>query len=196
MGSKMIKFSSILLIGVGTLSFIWGAYSYSIGFFAGEEVNLQSNSSTLIKEQIIPPKMTYNKPIEKGEKIGRLMIPKLELALPIFQGTDEDVLKQGVGHFIPSALPGEQNNVILSGHRDTVFRKLGKVGVGDEVIVATEVGEFLYKIKKVRIVDKDDRTVVVPKPKETLTLTTCYPFHYIGNAPQRYVLVAELISMK
>lgn len=93
-------------------------------------------------------------------------------------------------------MPGEADNSVLSGHRDTVFRRLGEVGKGDELIVTTSAGEFTYKIYKVRIVDKDDRTVIVPKPRATLTVSTCYPFHFIGSAPERYVLVAYLVSEK
>ena len=128
-----------------------------------------------------------------GQDIGVLTIPKINASLPIIHGTDEDELEKGVGHFAGSVLPGEDDNSVLSGHRDTVFRKLGAVGVGDILIVKTSAGEFKYKVKKVRIVDENDRTVIVPKPKATLTVSTCYPFDYIGSAPERYVLVADLI---
>ncbi|XCS10839.1 class D sortase [Aeribacillus pallidus] len=131
-----------------------------------------------------------------GEQIGELFIPKLNAVLPIYHGTNEEELEKGVGHFAGSVLPGEADNSVLSGHRDTVFRRLGEVGKGDELIVTTSAGEFTYKIYKVRIVDKDDRTVIVPKPRATLTVSTCYPFHFIGSAPERYVLVAYLVSEK
>lgn len=131
---------------------------------------------------------------ETGEEIGELYIPKLKTKLPIFHGTNEDELEKGVGHFAGSVLPGENDNSLLSGHRDTVFRKLGQVGVGDLLIVRTSAGEFTYKVNKVRIVDEDDRTVIVPKPRATLTVSTCYPFDYIGSAPERYILVAYLTS--
>ncbi|MGM7701839.1 class D sortase [Pseudalkalibacillus sp. Hm43] len=131
---------------------------------------------------------------EKGENIGTLYIPKLDEELPIIHGTDEDELSRGVGHYAGSVLPGEKDNSVLSGHRDTVFRRLGEVKEGDELIVTTAEGTFTYKIRKVRIVDADDRTVIVPKPKATLTVTTCYPFTFIGAAPERYVLVADLVK--
>lgn len=131
---------------------------------------------------------------ETGEKIGDLVIPKIKARLPIYHGTDEDELQKGVGHFAGSVLPGEDDNSVLSGHRDTVFRRLGEVGKGDRLIVEAEYGTFTYKVKKVRIVDADDRTVIVPKPRATLTVSTCYPFDFIGSAPERYVLVAELIK--
>jgi sortase A len=129
-----------------------------------------------------------------GEEIGELYIPKLNATLPIYHGTNEDELEKGVGHFAGSVLPGETDNSVLSGHRDTVFRKLGEVGEGDWLIVRTSAGEFKYKVKKVRIVDEDDRTVIVPKPRATLTVSTCYPFEFIGSAPERYILVAYLAS--
>ena len=129
-----------------------------------------------------------------GDQIGELDIPKLPKTLPIFHGANEDELEKGVGHFAGSVLPGEKDNSVLSGHRDTVFRQLGKIGKGDLFIVTTSAGKFTYKVRRTRIVDADDRTVIVPKPRATLTVTTCYPFSYIGNAPQRYILIADLIS--
>jgi sortase A len=128
------------------------------------------------------------------EQFGELFIPKLDSTLPIYEGTDEEELEQGVGHYSGSVLPGEKDNCILAGHRDTVFRRLGEVGEGDALIVRTSMGEFEYIVNKVRIVDKEDRTVIVPKPKATLTISTCYPFEYVGSAPDRYILVAYLSS--
>ncbi|MCS0652623.1 class D sortase [Cytobacillus firmus] len=128
-----------------------------------------------------------------GEEMGVLSIPKISADLPIFHGTDEDELEKGVGHYAGSVLPGEEDNSVLSGHRDTVFRKLGEVEIGDLLVVNTSAGEFTYKVRKIRIVDADDRTVIVPKPRATLTVTTCYPFNFIGDAPQRYILIGDLV---
>ncbi|MBT2717616.1 sortase [Bacillus sp. ISL-57] len=90
-------------------------------------------------------------------------------------------------------LPCEKDNSVLPGHRDTIFRDLGEVGKGD-LLIAKTAGTFTYKVRKVRIVDADDRTVIVPKPKATLTVTACYPFSYIGSAQELYVLVADLLK--
>lgn len=153
----------------------------------------QSNSANKVKKQETNDSLYPVRP-EKGENIGKLIIPKLGASLPIVHGTDEEELEKGVGHFSKSVLPGEDDNSVLSGHRDTVFRKLGEVGKGDILVVETEAGKFTYKVKNVRIVDKDDRTVIVPKPRATLTVSTCYPFDYIGDSPERYILIANLIS--
>ncbi|MFJ7745140.1 class D sortase [Peribacillus sp. NPDC097295] len=151
--------------------------------------------ATTHKEKKAPPNdQLYDKRPKTGDLIGELYIPKLEATLPIYHGTDEDELEKGVGHYAGSVLPGEKDNSVLSGHRDTVFRKLGDVGEGDLLVTKTEAGTFTYKVRKVRIVDADDRTVIVPKPKATLTVTTCYPFSYIGSAPERYVLIADLLK--
>nr|WP_243643023.1 class D sortase [Thermolongibacillus altinsuensis] len=175
------RFMAVFFIAAGALLFITNASAWWQGYSAAVPLDQH--------DQLPKPKRTA----AIGEPIGTLLIPKLNLALPIFHGTEEEQLKKGVGHDVRSALPGERNNVVLSGHRDTVFQQLGKVGVDDVLIVATATDTFTYQVRNVRIVDADDRTVIVPKPRATLTVTTCYPFHFIGNAPKRYVLVAELI---
>ena len=139
-------------------------------------------------------KVVYTTRPGMGELMGELYIPKLDRSLPIVHGTDEDELAKGVGHYADSVLPGEKDNSVLSGHRDTVFRRLGEVGKGDQLIVTTTAGTFTFSVKKVRIVSSDDRTVIVPKAKPTLTVTTCYPFNFIGSAPERYILEAELVK--
>jgi sortase A len=146
------------------------------------------NSNMLINQILYPIR-----PIE-GENIGNLSIPKLDQTIPILHGTNEDELKKGIGHFSGSVLPGEKDNTVLSGHRDTVFKKLGQLEIKDELIVQTSAGIFTYEIKKIQIVDKDDKTIISPTDHAVLTVTTCYPFEYIGSAPDRYILIADLIS--
>lgn len=194
---QVILFISVFLIGFGAWFVTSNVYQFAKGYFAVKHMPHPEEPVNKVEAS------EKEKPTEKelypvrpkiGEEIGELYIPKLDATLPIFHGTDENELEKGVGHFADSVLPGEKDNSVLSGHRDTVFRKLGEVGVGDWLIVRTSAGEFKYKVSKVRIVDDDDRTVIVPKPKATLTVTTCYPFNFIGSAPERYVLVAYLDS--
>ncbi|MFP3323236.1 class D sortase [Planococcus sp. SIMBA_160] len=142
----------------------------------------------------LPKDISYPSDPQIGDLMGELIIPKLGASLPIIHGTDEDELEKGVGHYAGSVMPGQSDNSVLSGHRDTVFRELGQVGKGDQFIVQTADGTFTYRVRQVRIVDEDDRTVIVPKPRATLTVSTCYPFDFIGYAPERYILVADLIS--
>ncbi|MBA4370997.1 MAG: class D sortase [Coriobacteriaceae bacterium] len=129
----------------------------------------------------------------EGDRIGTLSIPVLKRDLPIIEGTGADELKRGVGHFAQSVMPGEEDNCVLSGHRDTVFAQLGKVNIGDQLIVETAAGTFTYEVKRIRIVHKDDRTIIVPTDHAVLTVSTCYPFRYVGSAPDRYVVSADLV---
>lgn len=175
--------------------FAKGYFIFKIGQMQKEDqASASSNPITNNISEEKAVKELYPKRPELGDNIGDLYIPKLEAKLPIYHGTNEDELEKGVGHFAKSVLPGEKDNSVLSGHRDTVFRKLGEVKKGDLLVVTTSAGNFTYKVKQVRIVDKDDRTVIVPKPRPILTVSTCYPFNYVGAAPERYVLVAFLVD--
>jgi sortase A len=133
------------------------------------------------------------RPLE-ADNIGNLTIPALKQIMPIIEGTDEDELEKGIGHFTQSVLPGENNNSVLSGHRDTVFAEIGKLNIGQELIVETSAGTFTYSISDIRIVHKDDKTIIVPTDHAVLTVITCYPFRFIGAAPDRYILTADLIT--
>lgn len=127
-----------------------------------------------------------------GDVVGVLQIPRFEAQLPIIEGTDPDELEKGVGHFLGSSFPGELGQIVLSGHRDTVFLRLGELEVGDKFIVALSYGDFLYEIYDTKIVDKDDTTIItLQKETEELILTTCYPFTLTGRAPERYIVYAK-----
>jgi len=130
-----------------------------------------------------------------GEAVGILSLPDIDAELPIVEGTDEDDLAKGVGHYSTSAYPGEKDQIVLSGHRDTVFRRLGDLEIGDIITIELPYGKFDYKIESTDIVEADDRTVIRPTaPDEILTVTTCYPFNFVGNAPQRYIIYAVPVS--
>ena len=129
-----------------------------------------------------------------GEQIGTLSIPSIDLAYPVLQGTHDNELKHGIGHFAGSMFPGQAGHVLLSGHRDTTFRALEHLEIGDEITFTTPYGDFVYKTTEFKVMPADDRTVNVPTDYETLTLTTCYPFSFIGNAPDRFVVYTELIQ--
>lgn len=136
--------------------------------------------------------MLYHERPKKGQVLGTITFPTLHKSYPIVEGTDDASLKSGVGHYVGSVLPGETDNSVLAGHRDTVFTGLGKLKTGDVIIIKTYAGTFTYIINNHRIVNGDDRTVIVPSDHAMLTLVTCYPFNYIGHAPQRYIITADL----
>lgn len=142
-----------------------------------------------------PVPSLYNQELGRGELIGKLIIPSLDKEWPVIHGTDNKQLAQGVGHYIGSALPGEHDHAVLAGHRETVFRKLGEVAIGDHIQVETMAGLFTYEVESQYIVESDDRSVIVPSDEPLLTLITCYPFNYVGAAPQRYILTGKLIEL-
>jgi sortase A len=189
---------AILLTVTGLVFSLLNGQRFIKGYkLGGEQLEIveAANAKPSEKEkQLAKPESLYSELPTVGEEIGELYIPKLKAVLPIYHGTNEDELEKGVGHFAGSVLPGETDNSVLSGHRDTVFRRLGEVGVNDELVVTTSAGKFTYRVRKTRIVDADDRTVIVPKPRAILTVSTCYPFNFIGSAPERFVLEAYLIE--
>ncbi len=124
--------------------------------------------------------------------LGTLSFPSIKKMVNIFEGTDSTSLAKGAGHYIQSVMPGIANNSVIAGHRDTVFSNLGKVKIGDPVVITVQTGRFTYVVTRIRIVDKNDRTVIVPTSGATLTLSTCYPFKFFGNAPKRYIVIAVL----
>jgi sortase A len=130
-----------------------------------------------------------NSPV-KGDVIGALSIPRLKLRLAVIEGTDSEQLAKGVGHYPGTAFPGTGGNAVLAGHRDTIFRGLGKLQPGDRLDVETVNGKVTYIVKDFKIVKADDRSVIVPRNDEVLTLITCYPFYYVGPAPDRYIVTA------
>ncbi|MFD1336691.1 class D sortase [Oceanobacillus iheyensis] len=125
-----------------------------------------------------------------GEAFGTLEIPKLDKTLPIVAGTDPDSLERGVGHLDNSVLPSQGEQIVLSGHRDTVFRNFDQIEIGDQYIVHLPYGSYTYEIKETEIVPEDDTSVIRRMGEEVLVVTTCYPFHYVGNAPERFVTYA------
>jgi len=208
---KSIKYSpfkslslGIIILGIGCISlFVFGMWSNSVNF--PEELNIQNSDQGTFAEQSNTSsakkvasgqsnEAIYTVNPSEGDNIGTILIPALKREIDIFQGTGADELRKGVGHFTQSVLPGVKDNCVLSGHNDSAFTKLDSLKIGDLIIIQTAAGEFTYKINGTRIVDKDDKTVIVPTNEATLTLTTCYPFVIIGPAPERYIVSAQLIN--
>ena len=135
------------------------------------------------------------KPLQSGELIGRVDIPRLKLSAAVAEGDDDKTLGKAVGHLPDTPLPWQRRgNVGLAAHRDGLFRKLEGIRIGDDIRLVTTRGEFQYKVKKTHIVDPDDVWVLAPTATPTITLITCYPFSFVGNAPHRFIVQAELVE--
>jgi sortase A len=123
--------------------------------------------------------------------VGRIEIPRLKLKAMIVEGTTDRALMRGVGHVERTAFPGEGGNVALAGHRDTYFRRLKKIADGDTIRVRTPDGDFVYRVDSVLIVKPDRVDLLGPTEHPALTLVTCYPFGWIGSAPDRFIVRAS-----
>ena len=126
--------------------------------------------------------------------IGILRIPKIHVEVPVLDGTDELSLNRGVGRIAGTANPGQEGNIGIAGHRDGFFRGLKDVALGDTVEVVTQRRTETYIIDNIVIVDPDDTSVLQARQRPSLTLVTCYPFHFVGSAPRRYIVQALLVN--
>ena len=127
-----------------------------------------------------------------GDVVGRLEIPRLSLSAVVFEGADPDVLERGAGHLPGSALPGDRGNTVLAAHRDTFFRSLRGIRVGDVVKIHRPQRDSAYVVRSARVVEPNEVDVLKPTSETALTLITCYPFRFIGPAPERFVVRAVL----
>ncbi|HEY2431109.1 MAG TPA: class D sortase [Vicinamibacterales bacterium] len=126
--------------------------------------------------------------------VARIEIPRLRVATIAREGVDSGTLRASAGHVPGTALPGEIGNAAFAAHRDTFFRPLQGIRRGDEIAVTTPLGVFRYQVTGTRIVDPDETSVLDRTPDATLTLVTCYPFDYVGSAPQRFIVHARMTS--
>jgi sortase A len=131
-------------------------------------------------------------PLARGSLVGRVDVPRVGVSSIIREGDDTATLRHSVGHIPETALPGEPGNAGLAGHRDSFFRGLKDVRTGDRIVVTTPDSVVHYVIRGTRIVGPDDVSVLGPTPRQTLTLVTCYPFNYIGAAPMRFIVQADM----
>jgi sortase A len=126
--------------------------------------------------------------------IGRIEIPRLGFSVIVIEGIDKTTLRRAFGHIPGTALPGQPGNVGLAGHRDTYFRPLKDLRINDEVQFSTMKGDFKYEVESLKVVEPDDVGVLAPSDENVLTMVTCYPFYYVGPAPQRWIVRAKQVS--
>lgn len=132
--------------------------------------------------------------LHNGSVVGELSIPRLALDAVVLHGSDTLTLRRAPGHLEHTALPGTAGNVVIAGHRDSFFRPLKDVAVGDDVFIDTAEGHFQYRVTSTHVVDAQDVSVLEQTGDATLTLITCYPFWVLGPAPDRFVVRGELVG--
>lgn len=123
-----------------------------------------------------------------------LSIPRIGVEVPVFDGTDDLTLNRGAGRISGTARPGQPGNIGIAAHRDGFFRGLKDIRVGDRIELRAQSYEFLYTVDDIQIVQPTDVSVLRNRSNSSVTLVTCYPFYFVGDAPQRYIVRASIVD--
>lgn len=190
--------SVLILVGLGLLSF------YAYEHWARQRAQLRALEDLAalemergrVEASAAEPGEELELPAEPpplaGEPLARILVPSGGVDVVAFEGIDAAVLDRGAGHFPGTALPGESGNASFAAHRDSFFRGLREVELGDEVLVETPETTLRYRVSETRVVEPTEVEVVEPRGIDEVTLVTCYPFDFIGPAPRRFVVHASL----
>jgi sortase A len=145
----------------------------------------------------VPPAPSSSSPpaavVGPAGLIGRMEIQRLGVSVVVIEGTDARTLRRAAGHIKGTALPGQTGNIGIAGHRDTLFRPLRNIQRDDIITLTTPRGEYRYRVVSTKIVDPQDVAVLNPDGHEVLTLVTCYPFYFVGAAPDRFIIRAARV---
>ena len=176
----------------GILATAYAVYTAMYGYW------FQKVETSRFEAVSAPPKPAALKPVPvaDGGVIGELEVPRIGLKAIVLQGDSENELRRAIGHLPETAMPGDAGNVALAGHRDGLFRPLRKVLPGDSIILRTPDREFEYQVEWTAIVPPTAVRVLQSTSEPALTLVTCYPFYYVGAAPERFVVRARKIPDK
>lgn len=188
-----MRYVSWLLVIAGLLLTGYGAFDYYLSRQGQEEAQQQwAKGEEPVPSSLPSPAAPYFNPYKLGDPVAKLRVPRLERTLYVIEGTDQRELKKGPGHMPGTALPGVAGNCVIAGHRDTHFRVLSEIQIGDEVELDTHYGTFRYRIRSMEIVLPTNVASLKPTRDAVLHLITCYPFNYVGHAPKRMVIEAAL----
>jgi sortase A len=182
-------FYAFLAIGIIALGYA-GYTAMDRYWFQGVETAKFESASAPVEVRALEPAA-----IAEGGVIGEVEAPRLGLKAIVVQGDSEKLLQRAVGHLTETAMPGEGGNVALAGHRDGLFRPLRNVRPGDVIIFKTPEREFQYEVEWTAVVAPTAVGVLQPTSQPALTLVTCFPFYYVGAAPERFVVRARITSV-
>src|SRR5229473_4735552 len=168
--SYLLVSAGLVIAGVGVY-FVWRAHH-------GEKQAEEEWEDRMARRA---PKAVEPR-VGRGDALARLSIERLDSRWVVVEGADKSELKRGPAHLIDSALPGSQGNCVIAGHRDTQFRVLQNVEIGENIALETGGRTFVYRVTDRRVVVPSDTHSLDPTPTPTLTLVTCYPFYYVGPA--------------
>lgn len=192
---RLIRLISSVMIVAGLSAFGYVAYVLvSARHF--QETEAAKFSQPAKVEPVSPtPKIDHGPhPVADGDVIGMIAIASVGVRAVVVQGDSSDILRRAVGHVPGTPLPGEAGNVALAAHRDTIFRPLRNIKAGDLIDFRTATEVIQYRVRSTTIVAPSDVSVLDSRGRNELTLITCYPFYYVGHAPDRFVVEAREIG--
>jgi sortase A len=195
-GSRLLRLVAYLLVIAGGAALGWClamlADAYLAQRFAREQ--LESTAPPPITSRRSPLSPPSGASPEAGTPLAELSIPRIGLSLVVLQGSDEQTLHKGLGHIEDTPLPGESGNVAIAGHRDSFFRPLRNIQVGDDIMLDIPGRRVHYRVSAYRVVNSSEVSVIAPTSDAVLTLVTCYPFWFVGSAPDRFVVRANFVE--
>jgi sortase A len=177
-----------LAIGIGALTYAGYSIAEAHAYQAREQNAFEGSRIQNASEREDPEL------VGEGGVIGEMEVPRLSLKIIVVQGDSERILRRAVGHIPETALPGQSGNVVLAGHRDSFFRRLRDIRSGDVITVKTRNAQFQYQVESTAVVPPGDVSVLQPSGGRTLTLITCFPFYYVGAAPDRFIVRARQVE--
>jgi sortase A len=185
---------SLLLLAGGACLLYLGAREY-LDSRAGQSEAAREFERPILDETRAAVPASRPGDIRRGETLAKLTIPRLDAELYVIEGDGARELRRGPGHLTGTALPGEKGNCVIAGHRDTHFRVLKDIREGDDIVLQTDSGQYLYRVRKMHIVSPENTSALRPTTTSSLNLITCYPFYYVGSAPKRFVVEAQLAGV-
>lgn len=182
--------SALLLAGAIVLG--WCGWVWHEAFVAQSHAKQWLERAPAIP---VPPPQATAQPLHRGDAIAELAIPRLRLSVMVLEGDDAGILKLGAGHIPGTDLPWwGGGNIGIAAHRDTFFRPLRLIRPNDLVILRTRAGVSRFAVRDIEIVSPADVQALSPAPGRDLTLVTCYPFFYLGSAPERFIVHARRVG--
>jgi sortase A len=184
---------NVLLIAGATAVGIWASSWLSLTIWQAWQNREFDQRRAAPLAQTHPP--TPAEPsIKDGTVVGRLAVPRLHIRAMVREGNSDHTLSIALGRIPGTAFPGRQGNVGIAGHRDSLFRGLKNIATNDEITFETPSARYVYRVEGTQIVKPEDVGVLKAGPAPELTLVTCYPFEYVGSAPDRFIVKARLVS--
>jgi sortase A len=206
--SSLLRFANrlFLWLGIATLVYACGTAAYAVIYQRYQswkfERALVTATARNLEHEAAAPKVVKAAVgeeaagLREGDVVGKLEVPGIGISVMVLQGIANDTLIVGAGHVPGTPLPGADGNVAIAAHRDTVFRKLEGIMVGDSIQFVSVRGTYEYVVDSTETVDPEDTQVMESRARPELTLITCYPFYFVGAAPKRFIVHAQPSSDK